>query len=99
MVQKVVLDPRGTQTKNVVVLPSSAFLGRKNTMLVGVPMGGKIVKGQIVIEAEGIEKRHVDMWACLGNDISDDQQDIQHGKGMADALFQGAQTWEPNMAS
>jgi hypothetical protein len=31
-----------------------------------------------------------DRWKGLGYDISDDQQDIQRGKGMVDALFQGA---------
>jgi hypothetical protein len=34
--------------------------------------------------------KKVDKWAGLGTDISDDQQDIQRGKGMVDALFQGA---------
>jgi len=30
-----------------------------------------------------------DKWAGLGYDMSDDQQDIQRGKGMVDSLFQG----------
>jgi hypothetical protein len=30
-----------------------------------------------------------DKWAGLGTDTSDDQQDIQRGKGMVDSLFQG----------
>ena len=30
-----------------------------------------------------------DKWAGLATDSSDDQQDIQRGKGMVDSLFQG----------
>lgn len=41
-------------------------------------------------EKTGEPPKKVDRWAGLGNDISDDQQDIQRGKGMVDALFQGA---------
>lgn len=91
LVHKAALGPHGAQSKSAVALPSSAFLGRKNTMSVGVSMGAKIVKSRIVAEAEGTEKKPVDRWAGLGKDISDDQQDIQRGKGLVDSLFQGAQ--------
>jgi hypothetical protein len=40
--------------------------------------------------AEGAPKKKSDRWSGLGTDTSDDQQDIQYGKGMVDALFQGA---------
>lgn len=91
LVRKAALGPHGAQTKSAAALPSSAFLGRKNTMSVGVSMGAKTVKSRIVAEAEGTEKKAADRWSGLGKDISDDQQDIQRGKGMVDALFQGAQ--------
>lgn len=47
----------------------------------------KVAKGKSRIVAEASPK---DKWSGLGTDISDDQQDIQRGKGMVDALFQGA---------
>jgi hypothetical protein len=70
-------------------LPNSAFLGCKNKVSANVALGVAKGKSRVVCEAEG-EKKKVDRWAGLGNDISDDQQDIQRGKGMVDALFQGA---------
>jgi hypothetical protein len=47
---------------------------------------------RIVCEAKkaGDGDKKEDRWKGLGYDISDDQQDIQRGKGMVDALFQGA---------
>jgi len=48
-------------------------------------------KSRIVAEAaEGAPLKKEDRWSGLGKDTSDDQQDIQYGKGMVDALFQGA---------
>ena len=41
-------------------------------------------------QPEEPKTKKVDRWAGLGNDISDDQQDITRGKGMVDSLFQGA---------
>lgn len=69
--------------------PSSAFLGCKSKVSANVTMGVAKGKSRVVAEAEKAPK--VDRWAGLGRDISDDQQDIQRGKGMVDALFQGAQ--------
>jgi hypothetical protein len=47
---------------------------------------------RIVCEAKkaGDGDKKEDRWKGLGYDISDDQQDIQRGKGMVDSLFQGA---------
>jgi len=56
-------------------------------------------KSRITCEAKAGSK---DKWKGLGYDTSDDQQDIQRGKGMVDALFQGAQgvgTQTPIMSS
>jgi len=56
-------------------------------------------KSRITCEAKAGSK---DKWKGLGFDTSDDQQDIQRGKGMVDALFQGAQgvgTQTPIMSS
>lgn len=52
-----------------------------------------VVKGKSRVVAEATEgaPKKADKWAGLGTDISDDQQDIQRGKGLVDALFQGAQ--------
>ncbi|KAL3683925.1 hypothetical protein R1sor_001947 [Riccia sorocarpa] len=70
--------------------PSSSFLGSSVKM---APPSLVQVKGKarIVCEAEEVKKpKKVDRWAGLGNDISDDQQDIQRGKGLVDSIFQGA---------
>ena len=69
--------------------PSSAFLGCKSKVSANVTLGVAKGKSRVVAEAEKATKK-VDRWAGLGTDISDDQQDIQRGKGMVDALFQGA---------
>ncbi|KAG0558456.1 hypothetical protein KC19_10G029600 [Ceratodon purpureus] len=68
---------------------SSAFLGCKSKVSANVTLGVAKGKSRVVAEAEKATKK-VDRWAGLGTDISDDQQDIQRGKGMVDALFQGA---------
>ncbi|XP_024385321.1 ribulose bisphosphate carboxylase/oxygenase activase 2, chloroplastic [Physcomitrium patens] len=77
------------QATSKSTLPSSALFGCSSKVSVNVTLGVAKGKSRVVCEAEG-EKKKVDRWAGLGNDISDDQQDIQRGKGMVDALFQGA---------
>jgi hypothetical protein len=73
-------------------VPTSSFLGSKvSKVAANVSMGVSKGKSRVVCEAMAEEpKKKVDRWAGLGKDISDDQQDIQRGKGMVDALFQGA---------
>ncbi|BBN04368.1 hypothetical protein MPTK1_3g03990 [Marchantia polymorpha subsp. ruderalis] len=70
--------------------PSSSFLG--SSLRTAAPSLVQTKgKASIVCEAEEEKpKKKVDRWAALGYDISDDQQDIARGKGMVDALFQGA---------
>ncbi|KAG0610311.1 hypothetical protein M758_7G055800 [Ceratodon purpureus] len=80
----------GAQATSKSTLPSSALFGCKSKASANVALGVAKCKGRVVAEAEGAPKK-VDKWAGLGKDISDDQQDIQRGKGMVDALFQGAQ--------
>lgn len=70
-------------------VPSSAFLGCKSKVPASAALGLAKGKSRVVAEAESSKK--VDRWAGLGTDISDDQQDIQRGKGLVDALFQGPQ--------
>jgi hypothetical protein len=67
--------------------PNSAFLGCKSKASANVTLG--VAKGRSRVVAEA-EPKKADRWSGLGTDISDDQQDIQRGKGMVDALFQGA---------
>jgi hypothetical protein len=78
------------------VASSSAFLGCKqkasSSSSSGSFLGTTVAvngnnKSRIVCEAA---KSGEDRWKGLGYDISDDQQDIQRGKGMVDSLFQGA---------
>jgi hypothetical protein len=72
-------------------LPSSAFLGCKSKLSTSATLGVAKGKSRVVAEAtEGDAKKKSDRWSGLGTDTSDDQQDIQYGKGMVDALFQGA---------
>lgn len=80
------------QVVNKSTLSSSALFGCKSNVAANVTLGVARGKSRVVAEAaaEGAPKK-VDKWAGLGRDISDDQQDIQRGKGMVDALFQGAQ--------
>lgn len=70
-------------------VPSSAFLGCKSKVSANVTLGVAKGRSRVVAEAEKPAKKS-DRWSGLGTDISDDQQDIQRGKGMVDALFQGA---------
>jgi hypothetical protein len=70
-------------------VPSSAFLGCKSKVSANVTLGVAKGRSRVVAEAEKPAKK-ADKWSGLGTDISDDQQDIQRGKGMVDALFQGA---------
>lgn len=78
----------GSQAVSKSSVPSSAFLGCKSKVSANVTMGVAKGKSRVVAEAE---PKKTDRWSGLGTDISDDQQDIQRGKGMVDALFQGAQ--------
>lgn len=72
-------------------VPTSSFLGSKvSKVAANVSMGVSKGKCRVVCEAVEEPKKKVDRWAGLGKDISDDQQDIQRGKGMVDSLFQGA---------
>lgn len=80
----------GAQATCKSTLPSSALFGCKSKGSASVSLGVAKGRGRVVAEAEGAPKK-VDKWAGLGKDISDDQQDIQRGKGLVDALFQGAQ--------
>ncbi|XP_075514146.1 ribulose bisphosphate carboxylase/oxygenase activase, chloroplastic-like [Primulina tabacum] len=75
-------------------VPSSSFFGSslKKLNLAVVP---KNSPSSFKIVAE-------DRWKGLGEDISDDQQDITRGKGMVDALFQapsGMGTHDPVLSS
>ena len=86
----------GSSSAGKATVGRSAFLGCKNnTSAVSL----RVAKGKSRVVAEAAEppkdligevKQKIDRWAGLGTDISDDQQDIQRGKGMVDALFQGA---------
>jgi hypothetical protein len=71
---------RGNQKASSSV--GSSFLGLANVQHAS----------RIVCEAKkaGDGDKKEDRWKGLGYDISDDQQDIQRGKGMVDSLFQGA---------
>lgn len=82
--------PLGFVSRVKSTVPSSAFFGCKSKVSANGTLGIANGKSRVVAEAES-SKTKVDRWAGLGNDISDDQQDIQRGKGMVDALFQGAQ--------
>ncbi|KAL2635889.1 hypothetical protein R1flu_007368 [Riccia fluitans] len=69
--------------------PGSSFLG--SSLRVAAPsLVHAKGKARIVCEAEEEKPKKVDRWAGLGYDISDDQQDIQRGKGLVDSVFQGA---------
>ncbi|CAM6007237.1 unnamed protein product [Sphagnum balticum] len=97
---------------SAVLLPSSSFLpgcsgctqkssvGRSSSSLQALQRAAAAHgKSRITCEAKAGSK---DKWKGLGYDTSDDQQDIQRGKGMVDALFQGAQgvgTQTPIMSS
>ncbi|KAH9570581.1 hypothetical protein CY35_02G048400 [Sphagnum magellanicum] len=98
---------------SAVLLPSSSFLpgcsgctqkssaGRSGSSLQALQSAAASHgKSRITCETKAGSKG--DKWKGLGFDTSDDQQDIQRGKGMVDALFQGAQgvgTQTPIMSS
>jgi hypothetical protein len=86
------VDTKVSTVASKSAVRSSAFLGSKSRVSANVTLGVANSKSRVVCEAEktGEPPKKVDRWAGLGNDISDDQQDIQRGKGMVDALFQGA---------
>ncbi|CAM6042923.1 unnamed protein product [Sphagnum compactum] len=102
-----------SRPSSAVLLPSSSFLpgcsgctqkssaGRSSSSLQALQSAAAAHgKSRITCEAKVGSKG--DKWKGLGFDTSDDQQDIQRGKGMVDALFQGAQgmgTQTPIMSS
>eukprot|EP00250_Pteridium_aquilinum_P009043 c18405_g1_i1 orf=487-1935(-) len=69
---------------------ASAFFGTglKKSVVSSTPSSSK----PLVVRASEDETKQSqkDRWAGLAYDTSDDQQDITRGKGMVDALFQGA---------
>ncbi|XP_073282197.1 ribulose bisphosphate carboxylase/oxygenase activase, chloroplastic-like [Primulina huaijiensis] len=67
-------------------VPSSSFLGTSLKKVNSSCIVKNPSSNLKIVAAEGAKK--VDRWAGLGNDISDDQQDITRGKGMTDSLFQ-----------
>jgi hypothetical protein len=71
-------------------LPSSTFLGCNQKASGSLTLGVANANARVVCEAKAGEGGKGDRWKGLGYDISDDQQDIQRGKGMVDSLFQGA---------
>jgi hypothetical protein len=70
----------GTSLKSTISLSSSS----------SSCSSGKAVQVRAAAAEAEEPKKKVDRWAGLGTDTSDDQQDITRGKGMVDALFQGA---------
>lgn len=52
------------------------------------PRVAAVSAGKTRVTCMATEKK-ADRWAGLGNDYSDDQQDITRGKGMVDSAFQG----------
>ncbi|CAK9870804.1 unnamed protein product [Sphagnum jensenii] len=102
-----------SRPSSAVLLPSSPFLsgcsgcaqkslaGRNSSSFQALQSAAAAHgKSRITCEAKAGSKQ--DKWTGLGYDTSDDQQDIQRGKGMVDALFQGAQgmgTQTPIMSS
>jgi hypothetical protein len=96
-----------SRPSSAVLLPSSPFLSgcsgctqKSSAGRSGSSLQALHGKSRITCEAKAGSKQ--DKWSGLGYDTSDDQQDIQRGKGMVDALFQGAQgmgTQTPIMSS
>mmetsp|Transcript_19601 Transcript_19601/g.27140 ORF Transcript_19601/g.27140 Transcript_19601/m.27140 type:complete len:418 (+) Transcript_19601:134-1387(+) len=62
---------------------STAVLSSRSTIR-GAPTSVKVTNGSKVVMMGKFDR-----WASLGNDVSDDQQDIARGRGMVDPLFQG----------
>ncbi|KAL3838433.1 hypothetical protein ACJIZ3_023024 [Penstemon smallii] len=70
-------------------VPSSSFLGSSLKKVNNSTYVPKVSSGKFKVVAEIEEKKQTeDRWKGLGEDISDDQQDITRGKGLADPLFQ-----------
>ena len=80
------VNTMGSSSMVKSAVPSSSILGSRSKVSVNVTLGIAKGKSRIVAEAEKPATK-VDSWSGLGTDISDDQQDIQRGKGMVDALF------------
>ncbi|KAG9454587.1 hypothetical protein H6P81_007491 [Aristolochia fimbriata] len=86
-------------------VPSSAFLGAGLKKVNSTLVHQKASSFRIVAvapEADETKQTNKDRWGGLAFDTSDDQQDIQRGKGMVDSLFQapqGAGTHVPIMTS
>lgn len=82
-----------TTSSSVKTGANSAFFGsslRNASSLVS--NNERSGKSGIRCEAEAEKKKKADRWGGLDPkyDVSDDQQDITRGRGMVDALFQGA---------
>ncbi|KAL3838435.1 hypothetical protein ACJIZ3_023026 [Penstemon smallii] len=71
-------------------VPSSSFLGSSLKKVNNSTYVPKVSSGKFKVAAEIDEKKQTstDKWKGLVEDISDDQQDITRGKGLADPLFQ-----------
>ncbi|XP_068668124.1 ribulose bisphosphate carboxylase/oxygenase activase, chloroplastic isoform X3 [Aristolochia californica] len=88
-------------------VPSSAFLGASLKKVNSSSLHQKVFNGSFRIVAavqdpDENKQTSKDRWGGLAYDISDDQQDIQRGKGMVDPLFQapmGSGTHVPIMSS
>ncbi|KAK4480261.1 hypothetical protein RD792_013327 [Penstemon davidsonii] len=86
-VNRVALNLNGSGAGGAV--PSSSFLGSSlkkvnNSTYVPKASSGKFK----VVAVQEKKQTSGDRWKGLGEDISDDQQDITRGKGLADPLFQ-----------
>ncbi|KAK4480262.1 hypothetical protein RD792_013328 [Penstemon davidsonii] len=87
-VNRVALNLNGSGAGGAV--PSSSFLGSSLKKVNNSTYVPKASSGKFKVVAEIFEKKQAsgDRWKGLGEDISDDQQDITRGKGLADPLFQ-----------
>ncbi|KAI5072028.1 hypothetical protein GOP47_0012134 [Adiantum capillus-veneris] len=81
----------GTPVRVRSTAPASAFFGASLKKTAPSVVSSNIAKHFVVHASEDEGKQtKKDRWAGLAYDTSDDQQDITRGKGMVDALFQGA---------
>ncbi|XP_057804048.1 ribulose bisphosphate carboxylase/oxygenase activase 2, chloroplastic-like [Salvia miltiorrhiza] len=88
-VNRVPLNLNGSSGGGAV--PTSSFLGTSLKKGAGSVKGVKGGSLKVVAQEQEVsEKKQTkeDRWKGLGEDISDDQQDITRGKGMVDPLFQ-----------
>ncbi|URD90148.1 ATPase family associated with various cellular activities (AAA) [Musa troglodytarum] len=72
-------------------IPSSVFLGSSLKKVNSVPSHGRVSTRTFKVLAADLDESkqtNKDRWAGLAYDVSDDQQDITRGKGLADSLFQ-----------